>query len=133
MKMFFLKIKRKLNRYLRGNEYVATHDTIDIARQIGVTIGRNCRIYSTNFSTEPYLISIGDHVTITDNVQFITHDGAVWVFRQEHPSLDLFGNIKIGDNVFIGLNSIILPGTEIGDNVIVAAGSVLKVTIRPIL
>lgn len=126
MKMLFLKIKRKLNRYLKGNEYVATHDTIEIARRMGVTIGDNCRIYSTNFSTEPFLISIGDHVTITDNVQFITHDGGVWVFRQKHPNLDLFGSIKIGNNVFIGLNSIILPTTEIGDNVIVAAGSVLK-------
>jgi acetyltransferase-like isoleucine patch superfamily enzyme len=128
MKMLMLKIKRKLNRYLKSNEYVALNDTITLARAMGVRVGNGCRIYSTNFSTEPYLITIGDHVTITDNVQFITHDGAVWVFRENKPDLDLFGKIKIGNNVFIGLNTILLPGTEIGDNVIIAAGSVLKGT-----
>lgn len=112
--------------YLKGREYVALNDTVTIARAMGVKVGNECRLYSTNFSSEPYLISIGDHVTITNNVEFITHDGAVWVFREANPNLDLFGDIKIGNNVFIGLNTILLPGTEIGNNVIVAAGSVLK-------
>lgn len=126
MSTLVLKLKRRLNRYLRGDEFVAKNDTVAIARRMGVKVGRSCRLYSTNFSSEPFLISIGDHVTITDNVQFITHDGAVWVFRKKHPNIDLFGEIKIGNNVFVGLNSILLPGTEIGNNVIVAAGSVLK-------
>lgn len=126
MILFILKLKRILNRYLKGNEYVAKNDTVALARYMGVKIGESCRLYSTNFSTEPYLISIGNHVTITDNVQFITHDGAVWVFRETNPNLDLFGPISVGDNVFIGLNTILLPGTEIGDNTIIAAGSILK-------
>jgi len=126
MEILLLKIKRKLNRFIKGSEFVAMNDTVALARAMGVKVGKRCRIYSTNFSSEPYLISIGDHVTITDNVQFITHDGAVWVFREVHPNLDLFGEIKIGNNIFIGLNTILLPGTEIGDNVIIAAGSVLK-------
>ena len=37
-----------------------------------------------------------------------------------------FGKIKIGDNVFIGMNSLILPGTTIGNNVIIGAGSVVR-------
>lgn len=107
-------------------EYIATHHNVRSARKMGVKVGKNCRFFSTNFSTEPFLIEIGDHVTITNGVEFITHDGGVWLFRDQFPSINLFGQIKIGNNVFIGLNSIILPNTEIGDNTIVAAGSVVK-------
>lgn len=128
MKLILMKVLRKINKILHGSEYVATNDTIKIARKLGVNVGKSCRFYSTNFSSEPYLITIGDHVTITDNVQFITHDGAVWVFREEFPGIDLFGKISIGNNVFIGLNTIVLPGTKVGNNVIIAAGSVLKGT-----
>jgi acetyltransferase-like isoleucine patch superfamily enzyme len=95
-------------------------------KRYGVKFGKECRFYSTNFSTEPFLIEFGDHVTVTEGVKFITHDGGVWVFRNEYPNIELFGRIKIGNNVFIGLNSIILLNTEIGDNCIVAAGSIVK-------
>lgn len=98
------------------------------ARRLGVTVGENCRFISTTsatFGSEPYLIKIGEHVTITAGVRFLTHDGGVWVFRQELPEIDLIRPICIGDNVFIGLNSTILPGVTIGDNVVVAAGSIV--------
>jgi acetyltransferase-like isoleucine patch superfamily enzyme len=79
-----------------------------------------------SFSTEPFLIEIGDHVAIAGGTVFITHDGAIWCFRDEFSNADLFGKIKIGNNVFIGNNSIILSNTEIGDNCIVGAGSVVR-------
>lgn len=107
-------------------EYIATHHNVKSARRIGVQVGNNCRFFSMNFSTEPFLIEIGDHVTITNGVEFITHDGGVWVFREQFPNINLFGRIIIGSNVFIGLNSVILPNTEIGNNTIIAAGSVVK-------
>ena len=44
------------------------------ARFIGVTIGKNCRLLNVSFSTEPYLIKIGNHVSAT-SVRFETHDG----------------------------------------------------------
>ncbi|GAA0104652.1 hypothetical protein UT300013_12750 [Paraclostridium sordellii] len=103
---------------------------IDIARKKGVKIGENCRLYSSNFGSEPYLIEIGNHVTITNGVQFITHDGGVWVFREDKlPNADLVGKIKIEDNCFIGTNAIILPSVIIGENSIVAAGSVVTKSI----
>ena len=42
-----------------------------------------------------------------------------------YPNFDCFGKIKIGDYVYIGSNSLIMPGVEIGDNVLIAAGSVV--------
>lgn len=74
-------------------------------RKKGVSIGEDCQIYkNVKFGTEPYLISIGNHVRLTDNVRFITHDGAVWVLRKLYNdnSLDIVKPITIKDNVFVG-------------------------------
>lgn len=91
-----------------------------------MSIGNNCLINNVNFSTEPYLIEIGNHVAIAAGTDFITHDGAVWCFRDEIINADVFGKIKIGSNVFIGNNCTILPNTVIGDNSIVGAGSIVR-------
>jgi len=92
----------------------------------GMKIGRDCYINNVNFSTEPYLIEIGDHVAIAAGTDFITHDGAIWCFREDIKDADVFGSIKIGNNVFIGNNCTILPNTTIGDNCIIGAGSVVR-------
>lgn len=96
--------------------------------RVGVVFGRGCRFLSVSrstFGTEPYLIKLGDHVTITGGVRFITHDGGVWIFRHELPEIDVFGPIVIGNNVFVGLNAIIMPGATVGDDVVIGAGSVV--------
>lgn len=101
---------------------------IDYARSIGVTVGERCIIESFNFGSEPYLISMGNHVEITTGVQFITHDGATWVIRDdpEYQKVIRYGKITIHNNVFVGHGVIVLPNTEIGNNVIIGAGSVVK-------
>lgn len=95
-------------------------------RRQGMTIGHDCFFATMSFSTEPYLIDIGNHVAIAGGTMFITHDGAIWCFREEHRNADIFGKIKIGNNVFIGSNCIILPNTMIGNNCIIGAGSVVR-------
>lgn len=95
-------------------------------RSRGMKIGTRCLINNVNFSTEPYLIEIGDHVAIAAGTDFITHDGAVWCFREEIENADVFGKIKIGNNVFIGNNCTILPNTSVGDNSIIGAGSIVR-------
>jgi acetyltransferase-like isoleucine patch superfamily enzyme len=82
-------------------------------------------VNESTFSTEPYLITIGNHVSMT-YPRFITHDGAVWVFRDEYRDIELFGPIVVGNNVFIGYGATILPGAVVGDNSIVAAGALVK-------
>lgn len=99
---------------------------INYLRKQGMKIGQNCLFTTMNFSTEPYLIEIGNHVGIANGTMFITHDGAIWCFRKELPNADVFGKIKIGDNVFIGSNCTILPNTIIGNNCIVGAGSIVR-------
>lgn len=95
-------------------------------RKKGMKIGQKCYINNVSFSTEPYLIEIGDHVAVAAGTDFITHDGAIWCFREKLENADIFGLIKIGNNVFIGNNCTILPNTFVGDNCIIGAGSVLR-------
>lgn len=76
-------------------------------------------------------MNIGNHVEITSDVQFVTHDGGVWTLREQYPGIDVFGPIRIGNNVFIGTGTIILPNVTIGDNCIIRAGSVVTKDIPP--
>lgn len=49
----------------------------EYAKHIGVNIGENCLIATKGFSTEPYLITIGNHVQLTVGCQIHTHGGAI--------------------------------------------------------
>jgi acetyltransferase-like isoleucine patch superfamily enzyme len=103
-------------------------DPVGYARSLGVHIGNDCRLICltpATFGSDPYLIRIGNHVTITAGVRFITHDGAVWVFRERYPDVDVVAPIVIGNNVFVGTNALLLPGVAIGDNCVIAAGAVV--------
>lgn len=121
-----MRIRRSWRSLARWWKFRA--DPIGAARDLGVVVGAGCRFLgasTSTFGSEPYLISMGDHVTITGEVRFVTHDGGVWVLRDRHPDLDVVAPISIGSNVFIGLRATILPGVTIGNNVVVAAGSVV--------
>jgi len=101
------------------------------ALRYGVKMGKDCRIMSLDFSSEPYLVELGDHVLIASHVRFITHE-AGWVFCDGlYPGKNIFGGIRVGSNTFLGMGAIILPGTEIGENCIVGAGSVVRGKIPP--
>ncbi|MFY0761452.1 acyltransferase [Metabacillus dongyingensis] len=134
MKKKLLFLYYKLYRYL-GNRDKYKHDiAIRESKLMGVEVGDNCRFFCTNFSSEPYLIKIGNHVTITAGVKFITHDGGIWVLRglkEKNRYSNIIGKITIGNNVFIGVDAIILPGVEIGDNSIIAAGSIVTKSFPP--
>jgi serine acetyltransferase len=76
--------------------------------------------------TRPYLLSIGKNVDITAGVVVLTH-GADWHVLREvfHVPLGSAGEVRIEDNVFIGINSIITKGVTIHSNSIIGAGSVV--------
>ena len=98
------------------------------AINVGVNLGKNNYIGSKFWSSEPYLITVGNNCQITEDVKFYTHGGAGGV-RKFYPKFDYFGKIIIGDYVYIGSGSKIMPGVTIGDNVIVAAGSIVTKSI----
>ena len=64
-----------------------------------------------------------------EGVRFITHDGGTLLFRDRVPDLEITKPIKVGDNVYIGNNVILLPGVTVGNNVVIGAGAVVSKSI----
>lgn len=98
---------------------------IKYARHIGVRVGDNCRLINVSFSSEPYLITLGNHVSATAT-RFETHDGGVWAIRHDAPKIDIVKPIKVGNNVFIGYGAVLLPGVTVGNNVVIGAYAVVS-------
>ena len=96
------------------------------------SVGEDVRLTGwVDFGSEPFLVHLGSRITIADGVRFITHDGGVRVLRREHPDLHIYGKVSVSDNVFIGVNSIILPGVTIGSSCVIGAGSVVTKDLPP--
>lgn len=111
-------------------KYLERINPIMYAQKIGVNFQGKVHIYGqVNWSTEPWIITLGNNVHITDGVKFITHDGGTLLYRDKVPDLEITKPIVVGNNVYIGNNVIILPGVTIGNNVIVAAGAVVTKSI----
>ena len=92
-------------------------------RMMGAKLGLGVQINSKNVA-DLSLLEIGDHTVIGGNATVIGH-----VFERRGMRLK---KVKIGKNCVIGLNSVIMPGVEIGDNSVVAAGVVVpKNTVIP--
>lgn len=122
--MLLTRILKAVHRY-----YISKSGSmlkVQYFRKQGMKIGDNCQIDIMEFSTEPYLIEIGEHVGISQGTVFVTHDAGIRCFREEFPDDDIFGEIKLGDNVFVGANCTFLPNTFIGNNCIIGAGSVVR-------
>ena len=99
------------------------------ARAIGVNIGRGCLVYrSMEWPAEPYLITIGDNCALTGGTRIFTHGGST-VAREKYPDFDVFGKVVLGNRVYVGSGAMIMPGVTIGDNVLIAAGSVVTKSI----
>ncbi|MGI3784349.1 MAG: acyltransferase [Janthinobacterium lividum] len=116
----------RLPRWWRWRALSVVKGPVRAARELGVTVGEDCRIYSLSISSEWELLSIGDRVTISSDVRFITHDGVGWLFHDDQGRRHYhLARIEIGNDVFVGAGSTIMPGVRIGDRCVVAAGSVV--------
>jgi acetyltransferase-like isoleucine patch superfamily enzyme len=106
-------------------KYFAT--SVEYARYLGVNVGENCFIAKkVYYSSEPYLISIGNNVRIASDVKFFTH-GGLWPFRRIlGAKTDVFGKVSIGNNVHIGDSVFLMPGVTIGDDCVIGARAVVS-------
>lgn len=98
---------------------------VPAARRLGVTVGEDCRVLSGDFSSEPWLVKIGDRVTVSIGCRFMTHDGIGWLFRDEKGRRYRYGPISVGSDSFIGAGASVMPGVTIGERCIIGAGSVV--------
>lgn len=125
-----MKIKMILKKILFPYTY-NSDSYIKYLRSKDVTVGDNCYIWSPNHTfidhTQGFLLKIGNCVKIARGSIVLAHDYSVFVARRVYKNHIGGGRITtIGNNVFLGMNSIILPGASIGNNCIIGAGSVVS-------
>lgn len=102
---------------LRG-EYT-TEKLIKMGMKVGKNFGRlNGVILDPSHC---WLIEIGDNVTMAPRVHILCHDASTKV----HLGYTKIGKVTIGNNVFIGAESVVLPNVKIGNNVIIGANSTI--------
>lgn len=121
-----------MNKYFELFLKKVVYGNLKYAIRGGLKVGNNVNVMSqVNFGSEPYLIEIGNNVLISSNVSFITHDGGTWAFTDldEYKEVIKYGKIIIGNNVFIGAKSTIMPGVRIGNRCVVGAGSIVTKSI----
>ena len=100
---------------LRGD--VTTETLIKRGMKVGKNFSRE-----NNVHIDPghcWLIGMGDNVTLAPNVMILAHDASTFKTLR----CTKIGRVDIGNNVFVGARSVILPGVRIGDNVIIGANS----------
>ena len=108
-------------------KHFVTHE--QYARYIGVNLGKNNDIQENAlWSSEPWLITVGDDCQFVLGSRIFTHGGGK-VLRTIESDFDSFGKVVIGNGVYLGANSLIMPGCTIGNGVLVAAGSVVTKSI----
>lgn len=118
-----IKSRIKYYWYVKLKKMTEMDYKIMLMRRNGVKIGKDCKIYSFINPVETSLVHIGDRTTISSNVHFCTHDNAIC---KAIPGMtDLMGKITVGNDCFIGMNSILLYGVTLGDHCIVGAGAVV--------
>ena len=98
-------------------------------KMTGVSIGKGCMIsLRAKIDTRRGEIIIGNNCIITYGCIILSHDASA---RRINPSDNGSGKVIIEDNVFIGVNSVVLRNVTIGKNSVVGAGSVVSCDIPP--
>ena len=125
-------MKELLRRLIFPDTYSSEAYVKTLRNRYGIDIGENCMIWSPNKVyidvQRPHLLHIGDYVKIASGVNIICHDysRSVLMGIPGYENVGEAREVYIGDNVFIGLNAIILMGSVVGDNCIIGAGSVVS-------
>lgn len=112
-----------IKKIVRGGGTSPEKATMDYCFAHGFTAGKNFKYYGGYpiDANWPWLISVGDDVMLSSNIRILAHDASTGK-AGAHTKI---GIVRIGNNVFIGADSIVLCNTRIGDNVIIGAGSVV--------
>ena len=124
-----LKNKISVNLEKGSNLYIGRFLMVDgplyikCERKASITIG-NRVFFNHNCSiTSHSSISIGDGCNIANNVVIVDHNHKIGSNGLKEGFT--FKEITIGKNVWIGANSTVLQGVNIGDGAVVAAGAVV--------
>ena len=100
---------------------------MEALKRMGLKVGDNVKIMGGVKIDYGHCkhISIGNNVTIAPDVYLLAHDASMYNVKK----YTRIGKIIIGDNVFIGLRSVVMPNVRIGENSIIGAGSLVNKSI----
>lgn len=130
-------VEKIRNRYFMFVMHSGNEDKKEkVLRKKLAFLGENSRVYSDQFGTEPWLLSIGNNVIVASGVMFIEHDASYYTAyrymnKKFNVNTEKMGAIIIEDNCFVGANSIILGGSKVGRDSIIAAGAVVHGIVPP--
>ena len=120
--MWGLNVGVYMKRILKEFVYRLRGDfTTDRLVSMGMTVGKNFKRLN-GVILDPshcWLIEIGDNVTLAPRVHILCHDASTKIFLD----YTKIGRVSIGNNVFIGASTVVLPGVTIGNNVVIGANS----------
>lgn len=124
---------KKLIRNIVLGEKASSERFVAHLRKQGIRVGDRVRFYSPSHTLVdtscPCLLTIGNNVSVTHGVVILTHDYSWSVMKQLPDSAGVIlgaqSPVRIGNNVFIGINAVITRGVTIGDNVVIGAGSIV--------
>lgn len=120
-----MSIKGKLKEFIyRIRGEISTERLIELGLVVGENFNREeqCIIDQSHC----WLIKIGNNVTLAPRVHILAHDASM----HHEIGYTKIAPVHIGNNVFVGAGTIILPGVTIGDNVVIGAGSVVVTDIE---
>lgn len=108
---------KKMIYRIRGE--VPTDELVAMGMSVGENFGRLGGVILD--PSHCWLIEIGNNVTLAPRVHILCHDASTKQFL----GYTKIGRVTIGNNVFVGAESVIMPGVSIGNNVIIGANSTI--------
>ena len=118
----FMKFLIRKSIHVLGNVIRMLY--IVFLRKSGAEIGKNTMIsLGAKIDLRRGKVSIGDNCLITHGCYILSHDGAAHVLNKNDNGT---GFVKIGHDVFIGVNTVVLRNVTIGDYAVIGAGSVVN-------
>ena len=109
---------------------------IENLRRAGIEIDDDVVIFDPETlnidCTRPSLVSIGKGSFLHRNLRILTYDYATYTFLKKYGEfVPCSGKVRVGKNVWFGMNCTCLKGTDIGDNCVIGYGSVVMGKIPP--
>ena len=130
-----IKVKKLKESLLKCGEKVFIDPSVEIAEPRLVKIGNNCHI-----QMNCKLYGFGGGIEIGDGT-ILSHDIQIFARNHNYDSSDLKSipyderdipkKVKIGENVWIGARTTILPGVTIGEGAVIGAASVISKSVPP--
>lgn len=110
--------------FAKTGENILVESSFQCDYGYNISVGENFYMNHNGVILDAAKVEFGDNVFIAPNCGFYTAGHPIDV-EQRNKGLEYAKPIKVGDNVWIGGNVVVLPGVTIGNNCVIGAGSVV--------